>query len=364
MRPRSAFACLFVPLTLLACAVARGDAPNARPARPVASSSQEAGAKGGAPVQIAEYPGAPYEDRSGKLWFSTVFEGLVRYDGAEFVTFTTEDGLASDSVRDILEDDDGVLWIATTGGVTTYDGEFFTTLTDYGDTPVTYGFTKEGNHRDVWDILEDRRGALWIATADGVFRLDGGSFAPFPLPVVAAEGSYEFTPNMVYCIFEDRDGVLWFGTDGAGAVSYDGTGMVVFSAEKDGLCSDRVCAILQDARGDFWLGTSGGGVSRYDGSAFTTHLRTATFSEHFGWGRYMAIHEDRDGHVWFGVSSPGGGAWRYDGESFRHFSRADGLGDGAIPSIGSDRSGNVWFGTTAGVYRFDGARFFNFTKAG
>ncbi|HVS18745.1 MAG TPA: two-component regulator propeller domain-containing protein [Planctomycetota bacterium] len=347
--PHSPFA-LALCTALAACTAAVNEDPSA-------------GASAGAPVQLAQYPGAPFEDRSGNLWFTTVLAGLIRYDGRQFVSFTTDDGLASNAVRDIIEVDDGVLLIGTTGGVSSYDGESFTTLGDYVDTPVTYTFAEHGDHRDVWDILKDSMGDLWIATCDGVFRHDGTAFVPFPLPVIAGKPSFEFTPKMVYCIYEDRDGVLWFGTDGAGAVSYDGTDMVVYTAE-DGLCSDRICTILQDGRGDFWFGTSGGGVSRYDGSTFTTHLRSATFSEHTGWGRFMDILEDRAGNVWFGVSASGGGIYRFDGQDFRFFSKAEGLGEGGVPSLSEDRSGNLWLGTTAGVYRFDGDRFVNFTRGG
>lgn len=349
--------------TLVSCTAAQDEASGDASVRGDASApARDAVAAREAPVQLARYPGAPFEDRSGNLWFSTVFEGLIRYDGEEFVTFTKEDGLAGDSVRDILEDDEGMLWIATTSGVSTYDGESFTTLTDYGDIPVTRTLTEGGDHRDVWDLMRDRRGELWIATAGGVFRHDETSFAPFELPVVAAPGSFEFTPKMVYCIFEDGDGALWFGTDGAGAVRYDGTSMTVYTEREHGLCSDRVSAILRDGRGDLWLGTSDGGVSRYDGSSFTTHMRSATFSEHTGWGRCLDILEDREGNVWFGVASTGGGVHRFDGEEFRHFSQEDGLGDGGVPSIREDRSGNLWLGTTAGVYRLEGERFVNFTR--
>ncbi|MFT7669468.1 MAG: ligand-binding sensor domain-containing protein [Planctomycetota bacterium] len=333
------------------------------PARSTSRMADEKVDTGNSPVQIAQYPSAPFEDSEGNLWFRTTVKGLIRYDGTEFVTFTTADGLASNMIRGVLEDGDGLLWIATGGGLCTYDGESFTTLTDYGDLTVTYGFTKEGNHRDVWEVIMDRHGKVWIATMDGVFRYDGTSFSPFPLPVSGAKGSFEFGPKMVYFIYEDKEGVLWFATDGAGAVSYDGTSMVVYTAKDNGLCSDRVCNILQDGQGNYWFGTSDGGVSRYDGESFTTFLRNNTFSESMGWGRVMGLLEDSAGDMWFGVAGIGRGAYRYDGERFQFYSKKDGLGGGHIASIREDRSGNLWFGCTGGVYRYDGESFVNFTKS-
>ncbi len=356
---------LAVPLAafLLACNSAQDEILTAnatQSTQPVRGPDAEE-AKG-KKIQLAQYPGAPFEDRNGNLWFATVLKGLIRYDGEEFVTFGMADGLASNLVRDIVEAEDGTLWIGTGGGVSLYDGTSFKTLTNYGDTPITKTFGEQGDHRDIWDIRRDSKGNWWITTLDGVFRYDGESFTPFPMPVVAKRGAYEFTPKMVYSIYEDKSGALWFGTDGAGAVRYDGTDMVVYTAEQDGLCSDRICKIFEDSRGVFWFGSSGGGVSKFDGTSFTTHLRTKTFSKHSGWGRYMAIMEDRQGYVWFGASHAGGGVHRWDGESFRYFSVEDGLGGGGVPSIREDRKGNLWFGTTAGVFRFDGERFINFTK--
>lgn len=358
---------LTLPLipVLLACAAGRAEtsvADNAQVETPTSPQDEDKAAR--VPTQLAQYPGAPFEDQSGNLWFATVLEGLIRHDGREFVNFTTKEGLASNMVRGILEDDDGVLWIATSGGVSKFDGESFTTLTDYVDTPITYSFTKEGDHRDVWDVFEDRHGDLWIATVAGVFRHDGTSFVPFPMPVVAAEGSFEFGPKMVYSIYEDAEGALWFGTDGAGAVHYDGTTMTVYTAQANGLCSDRVCTILQDSRGHFWFGTSSGGVSRYDGTTFTTHLRSPTFSKHTGWGRYMSILEDRAGTLWFGACSAPGGVYSYDGESFQHHAQGGGVPIGGVPSIVEDRAGTLWLGSTTGVFRYGAEGFVNFTRGG
>ena len=48
------------------------------------------------------------EDRYGNLWFgSRRRHGVFRYDGQNFVNFTTDDGLAHNAVSSILEDGEG-----------------------------------------------------------------------------------------------------------------------------------------------------------------------------------------------------------------------------------------------------------------
>jgi|AP82_1055514.scaffolds.fasta_scaffold240243_2 hypothetical protein len=47
-------------------------------------------------------------DREGLLWFGTDGSGVSRYDGNEFKTFTTRDGLAGNSVRSIYRTGEGI----------------------------------------------------------------------------------------------------------------------------------------------------------------------------------------------------------------------------------------------------------------
>jgi len=312
-------------------------------------------------LQVSEYPSGPVEDSQGALWFPTAFDGAMRYDGRNFVAFTTAQGLPSDTIRDILVDADGALWFATGGGLCRYDGASFSSLLDYADGVAAGGLGAHGGHLDLWDVHRDRRGDLWIASLGGVFRLEGARFRRFPLTAQATAHRAEFTPDMVYCVFEDRDGALWFGTDGVGAVRWDGETQRAFTTA-DGLCSNHVCRIVQGPRGDFWFGTSDGGVSHYDGERFSTHLRNDTFSEHNGWGRFLGILVDRTGAIWLGRASPGGGVYRYDGQRFDYLSTGHGLGDGGVIGLGEDRRGRIWVGSTSGVFCFDGTRFVNVTR--
>jgi ligand-binding sensor domain-containing protein len=54
----------------------------------------------------------------GTLWFGSEYDGLARYDGRNWRTFTEADGLAAPEVKVILQDRDGYLWLGTVDGLT------------------------------------------------------------------------------------------------------------------------------------------------------------------------------------------------------------------------------------------------------
>ena len=63
-----------------------------------------------------------YRDSQGVLWIATL-SGLSTFDGQIFKNYTMDDGLPTDIINSIYEDDQGVLWFATDGGgVAIYDG--------------------------------------------------------------------------------------------------------------------------------------------------------------------------------------------------------------------------------------------------
>ena len=59
-----------------------------------------------------------------------------------------------------------------------------------------------------------------------------------------------------------------------------------------------------------------------------------------------AIHQDREGYIWFGTS---GGASRYDGDKFINFTTDEGLASNFVSVIHQDREGYIWFGTAVGL---------------
>jgi hypothetical protein len=151
-----------------------------------------------------------------------------------------------------------------------------------------------------------------------VSRYDGASWQTFTTKDGLAD-------NRVWCIHQDRDRNLWFGTR-AGMSRYDGTSWQIFTT-KDGLEAYTPCSILQDTDGNLWFGTSLG-VDRYDGTSW----QTFTTKDGMADDEITSILQDRDGNLWFGAY---GGVSRYNGTSWQTFTTKIGLVPNAVFILGT-----------------------------
>ena len=272
-------------------------------------------------------------DQMGNLWFGTV-SGASCYQQGTWAHFTTADGLAHNGVLSTLEDRQGNLWFGTFRGVSRYDGTAFTRLEPLTDWRV-------------WSIMADRQGQLWFCDnkTKGVMRFDGTQFTH----CTTDDGLGD---NAVKCMYEDSRGHLWFGFNSqtTGVTRYDGEAWVTFT-RPEGLVANLVEDIWEDCRGLLWLATYGGGVYCFDGRQFKAFTAEAAAAV----DHVRRILEDRQGHLWFGTHN---GAIRYDGRRLQRFKMKEGPGyDTMIPLL-EDRRGHLWFGTFGvGVIRFDGRIF-------
>lgn len=106
-------------------------------------------------------------DKTGNLWFGTTGHGVFKYDGQSFTNFTVIDGLNSNGVSSVIEDNKGNILFGTGKGVALYDGKSFINFTeneDFGENAIC-------------SLLEDKEGRIWIGTCDkGTYFYDGKSF--------------------------------------------------------------------------------------------------------------------------------------------------------------------------------------------
>jgi len=259
-----------------------------------------------------------YRDPDDTLWVGAT-DGLARYSGSRhnpvLTTYTMEDGVVPRAASVIHPSPDGTLWFGTCGANVSVGGQgiFYYDPEDDSSAPFVNLTISDGlAHRHVNNIVSEPDGTIWIATTGGVSRYDGEKFVNF----TKADG---LADNMVFRVHRSADGILWFGTLN-GLSRYDGKGFTNFTTE-DGLGRNTILSIDSDAYGNLWIAEYGAGLSRYDGSEFINYTHKDGLANN--WVQY--VYHDAEGLTWFatyggGVSGYDGTAWTildtWDGLSY------------------------------------------------
>ena len=238
-----------------------------------------------------------------------------------------------------------------------------------------FGFDEGLPSLRTWDVLQDRRGFLWIATADGLARYDGYRF------VVLYDGAGSeradgapadpLSNGSVHALWEAVDGAIWAGTYRAGLNRLDPeTGEVrVYRHDPDdpaSLASDAVAAVYESPAepGVIWVGYyAGAGLDRLDAaSGRTTHFEgSPSDPTALPGGTVTALFEDAAGQLWAGTN---GGLVEVarGAEGAVAFRRRplfeDRAEEPSVTAITQGPDGALWVGTGAGVVRLapDGTR--------
>jgi len=100
-------------------------------------------------------------DNQNNKWFGTWGAGLSKFDGKNWTTYTTQNGLGGNFVHAITIDRNGSLWVGTNGGVSRFDGKEWTTIS-----------TRDGLiDNNVFSIAVDDNGNKWFGTWHGLSKL-------------------------------------------------------------------------------------------------------------------------------------------------------------------------------------------------
>jgi ligand-binding sensor domain-containing protein/serine phosphatase RsbU (regulator of sigma subunit) len=227
------------------------------------------------------------EDNRGNIWIATYGAGVCEYNGKVFTTYDVRSGLHGEKTNAIVADKHGNVWIGNENGLDRFDGNNFTF---YGK---QFGFSSNG----VNAIYDDEIGNVWFASHTKIVKFDGRQFSS----IVRKEGF-----SHINCIAKDKFGYMWFGSD-AGIYVYNGKTFKTIT-EADGLSSNFVSSIVADDNGSIWLGTNKG-LDKLDLDKYT-NLKELSF-KHFDKedglaGLEMfpgASYKDVNGNIWIGSYS-------------------------------------------------------------
>lgn len=120
-----------------------------------------------------------------------------------------------------------------------------------------------------------------------------------------------------------------------------------------GLSNLSVSAIIQDKDGFLWFGTQGG-LNRYDGRQFLTYTNDPYDSTGLIHNLIQTMYYDTEAHaIWIGTYQ---GLTRFDiaTDTFKNYTMEDnGLSNSVVVAIEKDQAGNIWVGTLDGLNRID-----------
>jgi len=317
----------------------------------------------------------------------------------KFTSLTTKDGLSSNTINEILKDDQGFLWIATTDGLNKFDGtnvsifrheaenkfslpsnEITALYKDHNGRiwigtangicyydPQLDRFKKcnsadpnaAANHMAVRAIFEDQSGLLWFGGYSTLITLDPHNmkFSEMPLAKIK-QRSRGFVVFLSF--FEEKEGTIWMGTN---------KGLLIYNKRKDSylhfrhnpgdpnsISNNVVKKIVRDEQGDIWLATFKGlnRISR-DRNSFVAFQNSETDDN--GTELIHCILKTNDAGFWLGTEN---GLNVFDVKTSRMQTvNTDqqgrfGLPNKIIRAIFSDEDGIVWLGTAqGGVYKYD-----------
>jgi diguanylate cyclase (GGDEF)-like protein len=218
--------------------------------------------------------------------------------------------------------------------------------------------TREGlPNASVSSIAQDRQGFLWFGTQGGLARYDGYSFKLFrhePFDIAS------LPHDTVQSIYFDGD-KLWAGTYGGLARLDLGserfTSYANDPSRPDSLSNDVVTSMTKDSRGSLWVGTLSG-LNCLDGSTgrFQRFFHNPSDPGSLPSDSVRVVRLDREGRLWIGTS--GGGLARFDYRTrsfvtYRAGSAGSILSD-YVMAIDQDSSGCLWIGTWyGGLSSFD-----------
>ncbi len=292
------------------------------------------------------------QDGQGFIWGAGE-TGLLRWDGYQARSYAAAgapDGLADHDIQSMHTDAAGRLWVGTVaGGLARYD-------------PAHDRFVQveldgyQGQGRTVWCIEGDGADGLWVATDDGLFRLDAAGVVrehlrhdpdqPASLPDEKAQA-----------VLVDRQGGLWVG--GRYRLWHRAASGAPFAAITLPVAdpaSVEVSHLLEDSAGRIWIGTRGHGAFVFDAGApvrsvaVTTQLRPGAATNEI-----MAIQEVQPGTVWLGTFGKGivaVDAATLQTRALRHDPlEPRALDSDTVLALQNDRSGSTWVSTTRGLSR-------------
>lgn len=268
---------------------------------------------------------ALHEDSQGYLWIGTL-GGLSRWDGKEFVNFTTEDGLGSKYIRCLAEDEQGRILVGHyKGNITIVDGDSLSHI-DHNQ-----GLPNDSVHA----LMPLTGGRLLISTDVGLSYFDGTAVTPF-------DSTSGLDGLLVSGMVRRSDGTIVLSTWGQGLIIAGGDPLRLIS-QPEGLPDPRLTDLCLGAGDQVICSPSGSGVWELNGDK----IQPLGDNPILAGLDVLSLFYTTDGTLYLGTENQGVHMWR---EGTLDVMGADsGLLGNVVKCFEEGSDGLIYIGTWGGL---------------
>lgn len=241
------------------------------------------------------------------------------------------DQMPSKTVHQLIEDRNGVLWVATLKGLLRIENNKLQVVEHLADVGISA-------------VYEDSKGSIWVGGWNGlVAQYQNGQWKKYKLP----SSIDTRRPAAPHAFVDDLKGNIWIALYRGGLIRIGSDGQMEALTHENGLPNNEVYDVSVDQEGNLWVAiTSGGGILRLSDGKFINY----GVAEGLPKDTITGITKSPDGAIW--LAAPLSGIVRMDGGKAEIFPREK-LPIQVARSIFGGRDGTIWIGgANADVYRY------------
>ena len=290
------------------------------------------------------------------LWISTEEYGLLQQSGIDKPVNEYKTGTSvQKNIYNLLQDNEGNIWMTTATELIAITGDKLKLLPVYSP----------GVFESIHATLCDYQNNIWISTNAGLIKYSfvNGSYTEKKYSLAGLNSKTDISG-----LYQDINHNIWIGTMGKGILLLNPqTGQYRSLTENPLLLNASILSIT--GRNNTVCAGGLEGVAMIFNIAEKNKIIAEKYSftnyndiENVGNNYIYNIYKDSRGRIWFGTD--GKGITVLENGKLTTFNKQNGLKDDHIYSFTEDDAGNIWFNTEgAGIYMYNGKTFKNYTAA-